>query len=695
MGSTSAVPWHQLTTDQTIASLKADIERGLDSAEVDRLIGLYGHNVLPERASQGPLVRFLLQFHQPLIYLLLVVGAITIVLQDWVDALVILGVVVINAIIGFLQEAKAIKAIDALFKSLETSAKVIRSGVRLTIPAHSLVPGDTVLLASGDRVPADLRLIKVRNLQTDESALTGESLPAEKQAEELAPETTLADRRNLAYCSTLVTYGTATGIVIATGKTTEIGKISELIANSHDLKTPLTTKIESFSRVLLYVVLALSAFTFVVGLLRGQPAVEMFKAAVALAVGAVPEGLPAAVTIVLAIGVNRMAGRNAIVRKLPAVETLGSTTVICSDKTGTLTQNTMTVREIYAGGLRYQLTGEGFNPTGEVLLNGQPMSAIDLESPLAQCLQAGVLCNDSRLVGKEGKFTLHGNPTEGALLAAAGKLSPRLLESVNLRERIDAIPFESQHKYMATLHRCDDQLLLIVKGAPERVIELCKWQVDEGGVATPVDMDAIRHEAERLSAAGLRVLAFAAYRDFPAGRMLTHSCLADGLTFLGLQALIDPPRKEAAQAIAVCQRAGVSVKMITGDHVLTARTIAKQLGINGAKDEEGNLRAVSGRELEDASDEQLSEFAAQASVFARVSPEQKLRLVRALQAQGHIVAMTGDGVNDAPALKQANIGVAMGITGTEVSKDAAHIVLTDDNFSTIEAAVEEGPRRVR
>ncbi len=682
--------WHHLSTDQAIASLNADVERGLEDSQVERLIEQYGGNLLPERTSQGPVIRFLLQFHQPLIYLLLVVGAITIVLQDWVDAMVILGVVVINAIIGFLQEAKAIKAIDALFKSLETSAKVIRSGVRLTVPAHALVPGDTVLLSSGDRVPADLRLIKVRDLQTDESALTGESLPVEKQAEELAVDTTLADRHNLAYCSTLVTYGTATGVVIATGKATEIGKISELIANSPDLKTPLTTKIESFSRVLLYVVIALAVFTFGVGILRGQPAVEMFKAAVALAVGAVPEGLPAAVTIILAIGVNRMARRNAIVRKLPAVETLGSTTVICSDKTGTLTQNKMTVREIYAGGLRYQVTGEGFSPIGQVLLDGQPVSFTDLLSPLARCLQAGVLCNDSRLVGKDGEFTLYGNPTEGALLAAAGKLHAALLEAAEQWDRIDTIPFESRQKYMAALHQLDDQLILMVKGAPEQVIELCKWQADEGGASRPLDNDAIRHETEKLSALGLRVLAFAAYPDFPRHETLTHAGLVDNLTFLGLQALIDPPRKEAAQAIAVCQKAGIAVKMITGDHLLTARTIASQLGIEGEKDDQGKLRAVSGHELQEASDEQLAELAQHASVFARVSPEQKLRLVCALQAQGHIVAMTGDGVNDAPALKQANIGVAMGITGTEVSKDAAHIVLTDDNFSTIEAAVEEG-----
>ncbi|MHB1382317.1 MAG: HAD-IC family P-type ATPase, partial [Thermoleophilia bacterium] len=553
--------------------------------------------------------------------------------------------------------------------------------------------GDIVLLASGDKVPADMRLLVVRNLRVDESALTGESLPVEKAEGELGHDALLADRSNMAYASALVTYGQGTGIVTATGDDTEVGRISELLEAADQLATPLTRKITQFSNILLYAILALTAMTVAVGLVRGEPLFDMFMAAVALAVGAIPEGLPAAVTITLAIGVSRMARRRAIIRKLPAVETLGSTTVICSDKTGTLTENQMTVQKIAAGGVVYEASGAGYNPAAGKLHLGDEVIDHQSNPAIGECLAAAVLCNDSRLIDDEDGWSLQGDPTEGALVVAALKGG---VDAEALQERfprLDHVPFESEHQYMATLHENEPagNRLAYVKGSAEAVLARCASRIDSDGKVVELDTDEVYELVERLASKGLRVLAFAS-KEQPAGRdRLTHDDIGAELVFIGLMAMIDPPRAEAVQAVRVCQAAGIRVNMITGDHAITAAAIAGQIGLTDIGADDGDRpQVLTGADLAAMSDKQLIEAAENTTVFARVAPEQKLRLVEAMQARGHVVAMTGDGVNDAPALKQADIGVAMGITGTEVSKEAADMVLTDDNFSSIEAAVEEG-----
>jgi Ca2+-transporting ATPase len=521
----------------------------------------------------------------------------------------------------------------------------------------------------------------------DESALTGESVPVSKRDQTQPSDAQLADRVNMAYASTLVTYGQAKGIAVATGDRSEVGRISQLIAKADDLKTPLTGKIAKFSHLLLYVILALAGATFVVGLLRGELAIDMFMAAVALAVGAIPEGLPAAVTIILAIGVARMAQRRAVIRKLPAVETLGSTTVICSDKTGTITQNQMTVREIFDGGTLYAVTGVGYDPTGRVEHREGGVNPSENDR-LVDCLRCGALCNDALLVQEGDQWTIQGDPTEGGLLVSAHKLGLHQSAENDRLPRIEAIPFESQHQYMATLHDAGPTRpqVVYVKGAVEVIVDRC-GRLSDGSA---IDRDQIMRTTEAMASQGLRVLAMARKDHSGKAGVLDHVDVADGLTFLGLQGMIDPPRQEVIDAVAVCKRAGIAVKMITGDHAITAGAIAREVGIIDDNAAGPSRQALSGRELEALTDEQLAERVDSVHVYARVTPEQKLRLVRALQRRGHIVAMTGDGVNDAPALKQANIGVAMGIGGTEVAKEAADMVLTDDNFATIKAAVEEG-----
>lgn len=674
--------WHHLPVDEALVLLESDATKGLDTFEVRHRRERFGANVLTPRKGASPFVRFLRQFNNPLILILLASSVITAVLKDVLDAAVIFGVVFINAIIGYIQEARAEQAIEALAQTITTEATVIRGGKTLRLDAAELVPGDLVLLQSGNKTPADLRLIRSCDLQVAEAALTGESAPVEKSAGVLlAPDTSLAERRNMAYASTLVTYGQATGIVTATGDNTEVGRISRLLSEAHDLQTPLTRKMATFSRIILYAILALAAVTFGVGVWRGQAAGETFYAAIALAVAMIPEGLPAALTVTLAIGVSRMARRRAIIRKLPAVETLGSTTIICSDKTGTLTQNQMTVTEIYAGETLYRVSGAGYAPAGQIT----PAGAAGESVALRETLTAGLLCNDSALVEAAGRWTVQGDPTEGALLAAArkGRLS---LEDREHAPRVDSIPFESQHQYMATLHDLGPgRRMLYVKGAVEVVLARCAVALDAWGQPVALDADHVHLAAEQMAADGLRVLAFARREFPPTQETLAHEDLRADLTFLGLQGMIDPPREEAIRAVQAAQTAGIRVKMITGDHALTAGAIAQQIGLAGAE-----ARVLTGKELAALSDEQLIDAAETTAVFARVSPEQKLRLVDALQARGHVVAMTGDGVNDAPALKQANIGVAMGIAGTDVSKEAADMVLTDDNFATIEAAVEEG-----
>jgi len=679
--------WHHIDPAETASLLGTDAVRGLDVHEHKHRQEHFGPNVLTPRKGKGPLVRFLLQFHQPLVYILIAAGIITGVLGEWVDSSVIFGVVLVNALIGFLQEAKAVSAIEALAGTVRTEATVLRAGRRERVDASDIVPGDIVFLQSGDKVPADMRLFSVRELRTDESSLTGESLPVEKISSILPKETTLADRRNMAYASSLVTYGQAEGIVTATGDRTEVGAISELIAAAPDLQTPLTKKMARFSTLLLYLILVLAGATFGVGVWRGEKAIDMFMSAVALAVGAIPEGLPAAITITLAIGVSRMARRRAVIRRLPAVETLGSTTVICSDKTGTLTQNQMTVQSLYAGGARYEVTGIGYAPEGSILRGGD---AADIagETALRECLVAGLLCNDSDLRKAEGSWTVHGDPTEIALITAAVKGG---VDADSLKEsmpRKDVMPFESQNQFMATLHEADGGQQIYVKGAIEVVLGCCANAMAGGGSDTPLDHGAVTREADWMAGQGLRVIAFA--KKSGGGGGLSREDLA-GMTFLGLQGMIDPPRPEALEAVRACQEAGIAVKMITGDHLTTARSIAARLGIiAGETNPAAPAGAMAGAEIGELSDRELSDRIQDTAVFARVTPEQKLRLVDALQGRGHVVAMTGDGVNDAPALKTADIGIAMGIAGTEVAREAADMLLTDDNFATIEAAVEEG-----
>lgn len=686
--ATPAAPahWHHLEMREVCRLLHADLEHGLSADEVRRRRKEYGPNSVTARGGTPAWRLFLAQFNQPLVYILLVAVAITAFLQEWVDSGVIFGVVFINAVIGFIQESKAGKAIEALSRMVVTEATVRRGGKRMRVPSEELVPGDVVLLQSGDRVPADLRLFDVHSLQVDESALTGESLPVHKHPDPLDHDVVLADRKNLAYAGTLVAAGQAEGMVWAIGDKTETGRIAWLIHEAVEISTPLTKKITEFSKLLLWIILGLAAIAFVIGVARGTPVVDTFMAAVALAVGAIPEGLPAAVTIVLAIGVSRMARRRAIIRKLPAVETLGSTTVICSDKTGTLTENQMTVQRVFAGGEWFEVSGGGYDTRGEIRQSG---AGVDAESrpALRECLLAGVLCNESQLLtDDDGRAGMQGDPTEAALLVAGAKAGLIHEETHAGAPRLDMIPFESAHMFRATLHQAGDDTMIYKVGAVERLLDRCTDALGPGASLMPLDKEAVRRAVEEMAAEGLRVLAFARRHGGHVEGALGHEHVSGGLTFLGLQGMIDPPRPEAIQAVAKCRQAGIQVKMITGDHAITARAIATRIGL---ADEDG-VQAVTGRELEDVPDDELPALAEKTEVFARVAPEQKLRLVQALQSRGHVVAMTGDGVNDAPALKQADIGIAMGIAGTDVAKGAADMILTDDNFATIEAAVEEG-----
>ena len=698
------VQWHHLEQADVCHLVNVDPQFGLTDREAARRHDTDGPNRLSPRKRRSEWMRFLLQFHAPLVYILLTATLVTLWLGAWVDAGVIFGVVLINAIVGFIQEFKAERSIEALSRTVSTTATVRRNETTIQVPSETLVHGDVVLIQSGDKVPADLRLIAVHDLQVDESMLTGESMPVEKASPQLPAEAVLADRKNMAFAGSLTTYGRAEGVVVSIGDATEVGRVARLLGETIDLDTPLTRKLAQFSRVLLIVILALTAAAFIVGVLRGQQVVDVFLGAVALAVGAVPEGLPAAVTITLAIGVTRMAGRRVIVRRLPAVEALGSTTVICSDKTGTLTENQMTVRQIWAANVSYAVTGDGYEPRGAIERDG---SKVELQSnaALRETLLAGLLCNDSRLHHDKGRFEAQGDPTEVAMIVAAQKAGLVREDEERKWPRDEVIPFESLHQYMATLHRAPNgqENVIYKKGAVERLLERCTEVLGADDAERPIDRHAIHRAADEMASKGMRVLAFAQLRS-PRGRQrLTHA--VDGMVFLGLQGMIDPPRAEAMQAVKNCRLAGIAVKMITGDHLTTAKVIAEQMGLGdgfppGYKDapvpkdavesKPAGLFAVSGHELKAMSDEHLADAAIRASVFARVSPEEKLRLVRALQSRGHVVAMTGDGVNDAPALKQADIGIAMGLAGTDVAKGAADMVLTDDNFASIAAAVEEG-----
>ena len=680
--------WHQLQIEEVLRLLDVDVTTGLSITALELRRDEFGLNRVTARPGTPAWLKFLKQFNQPLVYILLLAGGVTAFLGEWVDSFVIFTVVVINAIVGFLQETKSEKAIDALARMVATETTVRRDGQKRRVDSEELVPGDVVLLQPGDRVPADLRIVQARNLHADESALTGESLPAPKNPDPIALDMLLADRTNLAYAGTFITSGQAESVVVAIGDQTETGRIARLISSATELSTPLTRKIAHFSTLVLWVIVALAAATFALGIARGEKPAEMFMAAIALAVGAIPEGLPAAVTIVLAIGVSRMAKRQVIIRKLPAVETLGSTTVICSDKTGTLTENQMTVQEIFAGGKTYNVTGLGYEPTGDLRLNGAVVKLSE-HPAVAECLRAGVLCNESVIVREDGRLTVHGDPTEAALIVAAEKGGLVHADTQRASPRLDMIPFESEHMFRATLHDAQSGRVIYKIGAVERLLDGSSDALGELGELVHLDKKAVDYAANQMAARGLRVIALARRYTIANHTKLEHDQVARGLTFLGLQGMMDPPRAAAIAAIRQFQHAGIVVKMITGDHAVTARVIAQQIGLAGTP-ASTELAVLTGRELENISDTDFPAAAERTTVFARVVPEQKLRLVKALQSLGHVVAMTGDGVNDAPALKQADIGIAMGISGTDVAKGAAAMILTDDNFASIEAAVEEG-----
>ncbi|MFI5485459.1 HAD-IC family P-type ATPase [Micromonospora echinaurantiaca] len=678
---------HALAAHEVVLLLGTDVEHGLTEADAADRLRRFGPNLLP-RATQGGVFRRLLrQFHNPLIYVLIAAGVVTLLLAEYVDSAVIFGVVVVNAVVGFLQESRAEAALDALRAMVRTEARLVRGGRQRRVPSTEVVPGDLVLVEAGEKVPADLRLVHAAELRADESALTGESLPVRKDELVVPAETPVADRRNLLYSGTLLTGGSAAGVVVATGAETELGRIHRLVGGARVLDTPLTVQLARFSRLLTVAILVLAAVTFGIGLLRGQDAGQTFTAAVALAVGAIPEGLPAAVTITLAIGVSRMARRRAVVRRLPAVETLGSTTVICTDKTGTLTENQMTVQLLWTPQGRYEVSGAGYTPTGEIRdAEGGP--APTGAGALRWSLLAGVACNDARLDEQDGRWAVLGDPTEGAMLVVGAKVGLSRHRVAEELPRLATVPFTSERQYMATLHdRREDGRVVLVKGAVERVVEWSTAALREDGSTGPLDVEAVLAAAHELAADGLRVLATGMRPVGPDDGLVAEE-LPGTLVFTGLQAMLDPPRAAAAAAVRSCQRAGVAVKMITGDHRATATAIAGRLGLLPGAPGPGDV--LTGTDLATLPVAELPAAVRQASVFARVSPEQKLRLVEALQAAGQVVAMTGDGVNDAPALRQANIGVAMGRSGTEVAKEASDIVLTDDDFATIESAVEEG-----
>ncbi len=675
-------PWHALSAQDALSRLNASRE-GLSPQEIETRRTHFGLNRLPPPARTPGWKRFLLQFHNVLIYVLLVAGVITAFLGHAVDSGVIFGVVVINAIIGHLQEGRAEQALDAIRHMLAPHAHVNRESVRQEIPAEELVPGDIVYLASGDRVPADLRLLEVKSLRVMEAALTGESLAVEKQVAPVAENAALGDRASMAWSGTLVTYGQGVGVVAATGTATEIGRISSMLAAVEPLATPLIQQMTRFGQWLAGAIVALAVFTFAFGVwMRGYAASDMFLAAVGLAVAAIPEGLPAIMTITLAIGVTRMAKRNAIIRRLPAVETLGAVTVICSDKTGTLTRNEMTVQRVLTAMGRLDVTGSGYAPEGGFTRGGRNIT--EEQDPLLQEIaHAALLCNDADLRETSEGWELTGDPTEGALLTLALKagLDIRLVRSE--RPRTDAIPFESEHRFMATLHHDHaGHGTIYLKGAPEKVLALCDSH-HHAGVEAPLDLDAWHARMHEAAADGMRLLAIAR-RTGLVSTLEFDDVESGGFTLLAVLALSDPPREEAMRAVAACRAAGIRVKMITGDHAATAQAIGRQLGLGES------AQALTGADIEQLDDAALAAAVQDADIFARASPEHKLRIVKALQSQGHITAMTGDGVNDAPALKRADVGVAMGRKGTEAAKEAAEMVLADDNFASIAHAVEEG-----
>ena len=678
---------HRQAYQQTIAQIleqKQTQPEGLSRAEAAARLQKLGPNALPQKKGKPAWLRFLAHFNDVLIYILLAAAVMTAVMGHWVDTAVILGVTVINALIGYIQESNAEKSLQSIRNMLSSDAQVIRDGKHATIPTTDLVPGDIVVLRAGDRIPADMRLIEAHNLRVEEAILTGESTVVDKHTDALTGDLPLGDRTNMLFSGTTVSAGGGVGVVVATGQATELGRINQMMADVETNRTPLLVQMDKLGKAIFVIILAMMAVLFVFSvLLRDMPMGELLLSLISLAVAAVPEGLPAIISIILSLGVQAMARKRAIIRKLPTVETLGAMTVVCSDKTGTLTMNEMTVKAVITADSCYRVDGDSYEPVGNLYLEGsnEPVK-VQPYTVLEKYLRTIDLCNDSQLVCNElGHWGITGGPTEGALKVLATKAS---LEPVTT-ELVAKIPFDSQYKYMATHYKLDAEEWVMVTGAPDVLFALCEQQQTARGLAT-FDRAYWESEMERFARQGLRMVAAAIKPADIGATTLDHSDLQQGLIFLGIAGMMDPPRPEAVDAIHTCQTAGIRVKMITGDHPQTAMSIGQMLGIHNATE------AMTGYQLEHMDDDELAKAAVEYDIFARTSPEHKLRLVKALQKNGEVVGMTGDGVNDAPALRQADVGIAMGIKGTEVTKEAADMVLTDDNFATIASSVKEGRR---
>lgn len=681
--------WYKTTEEELMLKLNTNKDTGLSDLEIKNRLEEYGPNELKEEERKSLLSKVLAQFNDFLVIILILASIISFVVGERVDAIVILAIVIINGLLGLYQEGRAEKALDALKKMTSPNAKVIRGGATTLVPANSLVPGDVVLLDAGDIVPSDLRLIESSNLKIDESSLTGESLAVEKNGEiAWNKEVSLGDRNNMAYMSTIVTYGRGKGIVVGTGHNTEIGKIATMIQTYGDESTPLQKKLDQLGKYLGIACIIVCAFVFGIGILQGRDLLEMFMIAISLAVAAIPEGLPAIVTIVLALGMNRMVKRNAIIKKLLAVETLGCTTIICTDKTGTLTQNEMTVVKGYTNGKAFDITGTGYEPKGEFLINGNSVK-FEESINLNRLISIAALCNDAVLDKTPDGYRIVGDPTEGALITLAGKRGLPKEEMNDKYPRIKEIPFDSDRKMMTTFHKnfIPGKIVSFTKGAPDIIINRCSHILMDGEILTLTEdiKENLLNQNIQFSKAALRVLGFA-YKEYDIlPEKVQQEIIESNMVFVGLVGMIDPPREEAREAIQHCKEAGINTYMITGDYKETAFAIAKELGIAENEDQ-----AIMGSELNNLSDEDIKEIVKKKRVYARVSPEHKVKIIDGLKANGEIVAMTGDGVNDALALKRADIGVAMGITGTDVAKNTAEVILTDDNFASIVAAVEEG-----
>ncbi|KAA5946229.1 cation-transporting P-type ATPase [Enterobacter cloacae] len=673
---------YQQTVEQVLAHTQSQAT-GLERAEAQARLQKHGPNALPEKKGKPAWLRFLAHFNDVLIYVLLAAAVLTAIMGHWVDTLVILGVAVINALIGHIQESNAEKSLKSIRNMLSSEARVIRDGNHETIPTTEIVPGDIIVLRAGDRIPADMRLIEAHNLRVEEAILTGESTVVDKHTNPLNGELPLGDRTNLVFSGTTVSAGGGIGVVIATGQETELGHINQMMDGIEKHRTPLLVQMDKLGKAIFAIILAMMAALFIFSLVfREIPMGELLLSLISLAVASVPEGLPAIISIILSLGVQAMARKRAIIRKLPTVETLGAMTVVCSDKTGTLTMNEMTVKAIITADACYRVDGNSYEPVGNIYLEGsdEPMQ-IQPGTVLEQYLRTIDLCNDSQLIQDErGLWGITGGPTEGALkvLAAKAHLAPVMTTLIN------KIPFDSQYKYMSTHYQIGSEEQILITGAPDVIFALCAQQQTRNG-AQAFDRAYWESEMERYARQGLRMVA-AAFKPANGEHALTHDDLSHGLIFLGIAGMMDPPRPEAIDAINACQQAGIRVKMITGDHPQTAMSIGQMLGITNSE------QAVTGYQLEKMDDTELADAAVKYDIFARTSPEHKLRLVKALQDKGEIVGMTGDGVNDAPALRQADVGIAMGIKGTEVTKEAADMVLTDDNFATIASAVKEGRR---